>query len=87
MDTPQFAGFWLIAWPLLLGLGAVGALLFIKTARRRQAMRDPAYTDLVPARPLSAADALRMRRRYLWVAGVVLVALLLLGTLIGGAGW
>jgi len=87
MDTPQFAAFWLIAWPLLLGLGAVGALLFIKTTRRRQAMHNPAYTDVVPARPLSAADAARMRRRYLWIAGVLLLSLLLAGTLIGGASW
>lgn len=79
--------FWLFAWPVLMGLAAVGVLLAIKITRRREGSVDPGMTDSVPVRPLSAVDARRMQHRYVLVAGAVLVTLLLLGFLFGGASW
>ncbi len=74
---PTLETYWLLAAPILMGLLAVGAVLFIKITRRRQAMRDRAFTDAVPAKPLSQHDARRMARRYLWVAAAIVVVLVL----------
>jgi hypothetical protein len=70
-----------LAAPLLMGLAAIGILLSIKIARRRQATRDATaghpspVGDAVPARPLSQRDAAVMVRRYLWSAAVIAAAL------------
>lgn len=78
-----------IAGPLLMGLVAVGVLLSIKIARRREATRAatagrrPGVGDAVPARPLSRKDAATMMRRYLWSAVAVMVAFLLALFLMG----
>lgn len=66
----------MVAWPVLMGLGAAGAVLFIKIARRRQATRRGQLGGAVPARPLSAGDARRMRRRYGVTAAMVIGVLL-----------
>ncbi|HEY0914355.1 MAG TPA: hypothetical protein VGE22_05740 [Solimonas sp.] len=78
-----------ILGPLLMGLVAVGALLFIKIARRREATRAatagrrPGVGDAVPARPLSQRDAAAMIRRYLWSTAAIMAALLLAFFLMG----
>lgn len=84
---PTLNAFWLLAWPLLMGLAAVGGLLWIKIHRRREGTTHPGMTGAVPVRPLSAADARQMARRYLWVAALLVMALILLGVLFGGATW
>lgn len=66
---------WLVAGPALMAMAAVGAVLLIKIARRRQASRDPRHTGTVPALPLSAADGRRMIRVFL-LACAALLALL-----------
>lgn len=66
---------WLIAGPVLMAMAAVGAMLLIKIARRRQASRDGRHTGTVPALPLSAADGRRMIRIFL-LACAALLALL-----------
>ncbi|MDM4768880.1 hypothetical protein [Solimonas sp. SE-A11] len=78
-----------IIGPLLMGLVAVGVLLSIKIARRRQATRaadagyKPGIGEAVPARPLSQKDAATMMRRYLWSAAAILAAALLAFLLMG----
>lgn len=67
---------WLIAGPVLMAMAAVGAVLLIKIARRRQASRDPRYTGTVPALPLGVADGRRMIRIFLRVCAVLLALLL-----------
>jgi hypothetical protein len=79
--------FWLFAWPVLMALAAVGALLLIKITRRRQGTVHPEMTASVPVRPLAAADARRMLRRYAWSVGAVLAILLVLAAIYGGATW
>ena len=64
----------LVAWPVVMGLAAVGVVLWIKTRRRVQGTRDPRYTDAVPVNPMAPEHARRLRRRYRVVAGVVLSA-------------
>lgn len=79
----EASGFAAIAAPLLMGLVAVGVLLSIKIARRRDATRaatagrQPSVGDAVPARPLSQKDAAAMMRRYLWSAAAIMAAFLL----------
>lgn len=80
MESKDWAAFGLIAWPLLTGLLAIGSVLLIKIARRRQATRD-GQSATVPALPLSSEDARRMLRRYLWGAALALLVLVL------GAAW
>ncbi len=78
-----------ILGPLLMGLVAVGVLLSIKIARRREAARAatagrrPGVGDAVPARPLSQKDGAAMIRRYLWSAVAVMAAYLLALFLMG----
>lgn len=78
-----------IIGPLLMGLAAVGILLSIKIARRRDATRAatagrrPGVGEAVPARPLSQKDAAAMIRRYLWAASAIMVAILLAVFLMG----
>jgi hypothetical protein len=67
----------LIAWPVLMGLAAVGIVILIKTRRRLQGTRDPRHTDAVPVNPMSPDDARRLRRRYLLIAGTVATVLVL----------
>lgn len=67
--------FWAVAWPVVMGFLAVGALLGIKIARRRQATRGGTFGGAVPARPLSASDARSMARRYVAAGGILAVAL------------
>lgn len=86
MDTASGV-FWLFAWPVLMALAAVGLLLAIKITRRRQGTVDPSMSGMVPVRPLSAVDARRMQHRYVLAAGAILLMLLLLGVLFGGASW
>ena len=64
----------LVAWPVVMGLAAVGVVLWIKTRRRVQGTRDPRYTDAAPVNPMAPEHARRLRRRYRVVAGVVLSA-------------
>lgn len=71
--------FYLIAGPVLLGLAAAGAVLFIKITRRRQATRSGQFGGAVPARPMSAAHARRLSRRYAAAAALVAGALAALG--------
>ncbi|WP_133164369.1 hypothetical protein [Solimonas fluminis] len=72
-----------IAGPLLMGLVAVGVLLSIKIARRREATRSASagrasrVGETVPAQPLSRQDAAAMIRRYVWSAAAIVAALLL----------
>lgn len=66
---------WLIAGPALMAMAAVGTVLLIKIARRRQASRDPRHTGTVPALPLSAADGRRMLRIFLLVCAALLALL------------
>lgn len=74
-----------IAAPLLMGLVAVGALLMIKIARRREATatgtadRRLRTADSVPARPLSEPDASRMIHRYLWAAAAITAGIVAAG--------
>jgi hypothetical protein len=75
--------FWMVAGPIVMGLAAVGAVLFIKITRRRQATRAGQLGGAVPANPLSAADARRMRRRYGVAAAVVAGVLLAAAAAIG----
>jgi hypothetical protein len=74
MESP-----WPLVLPVLMALVAVGAVLSIKVARRRQATRTGTLKGPVPAKPLSAADARRMGRNYALVA-VLIVALTLVAT-------
>jgi hypothetical protein len=66
----------LVAWPVLMGLVAVGALLLIKTVRRTQGTRDPRYTEVVPVKPMSPLHAQRLRRRYAVAAAIIAVLLI-----------
>jgi hypothetical protein len=70
--------FWLIAGPVLMGLAAVGAVIFLKTTRRLQGTRDPRHTGAVPVKPMSPGHAQRLRRRYAIAAGAVAGILALL---------
>lgn len=76
--------FWVMAVPILMGLAAVGALLFIKIARRRQATSTGHLGGTVPANPLSHADARKMSRRY-GVAAAVVVALLVAAAILASS--
>jgi hypothetical protein len=69
----------LIAWPVLMGLAAVGIVILIKTRRRLQGTRDPRHTDAVPVNPMSPDHARRLRRRYLFIAGAVVTGLAVAG--------
>jgi len=64
-----------IAWPIVMGVIAVGAMLSIKIIRRRQGRRDPSGTGVVPVRPLSAEDARKMFRRYGYAAAGIATVL------------
>jgi hypothetical protein len=63
-----------VAAAILMALLAVGALLMIKIARRREATRTGAFGGTVPAKPLSAQDAQRMTTRYAIVAARIIAA-------------
>jgi hypothetical protein len=63
--------FWTIAFAVVGALFAAGAVVFIKTARRREGTRDPRHTEVVPVKPMSAAHARRLRRRYLITAAAI----------------
>lgn len=69
--------FVLVLWPVLMGLAAIGALLLIKVARRRDATHPPSgdVTEVVPARPLSAQRSARLLRNYLIAAVIIIAAL------------
>jgi hypothetical protein len=77
--------FWTLAGPVLMGLAAVGAVLWIKITRRRQATQSGPFGGAVPANPLSAADARRMSRRYGMVAGVLVLLIVLAAILASSA--
>lgn len=76
METQAFL---MIAMPVLMGLIAIGALLAIKIARRRQAPAGGNVATAVPTRPMSAEHAATLRRRYDAVAGLILAGLAVLG--------
>lgn len=78
-------GLALLAYPILASLFAVGALIFIKTLRRRQGTSDPRFTEAVPVNPMSASHARRLRLRYLIAAAVVVTALLVLLIMLAGS--
>lgn len=66
----------LLAIPVIGALAAVGAVLAIKIARRRQQAAAYGRGTAVPVRPMSNERAASLIRRY-WI-GVVMVAALLL---------
>jgi hypothetical protein len=85
----KFEAFLMLALPVTGALLAVGSVLWIKAMRRVQAPpaagRDPVrrigrqddIANVVPARPVSAAQLDRWRRRYLFacaLAGAALAA-------------
>lgn len=76
---PDLVAFLTIALPMLGGLFAVGAVLAIKIARRRQAPAPHPIDEMVPARPMSADHAARLVRRYSIAAAVAVVGLLVYG--------
>ncbi len=73
MDSTDQALFLSIAAPVLMGVVAVGALLFIKISRRRQ--RGQSHDAAVPVVPMSAGQARRLIRGYLWVMALLVAGL------------
>lgn len=71
--------YWVVAYPLLAAVLAVGALLLIKIVRHRQAAKDARRLDAVPAQPMSRDQARTLIRRYLYGAGPILFVLALVG--------
>lgn len=72
----QAEAFLMIALPVLMGLFAVGAMLFIKLKRRSQTPSTDPIATAVPIMPMSPAQAAAIRRRYFWAVCAILLGLL-----------